>query len=114
MSNPLADLSAVDRVVYDLLRRVAAHDHPRWDVVACEVVAAVRPAVLRAAAVAASACVDCGEVHEYRTVSVDDEVFRGSWAHPRDGHGYRRRTPSTVTDWLNGLAAEVEAGDTRA
>jgi hypothetical protein len=76
--------------------------------VADRVAEAVTPAVLRAVADLASACLDCNEIHKWRQVSEDGEVFRGTWASERDGHCYRRRQGADLTEWLRGLAAEVE------
>jgi hypothetical protein len=90
-----ADVEAVARLAVDAL------DLPCRD-------ARVRAQALRDAADSGDSCTVCGEIHVYRRISSPEEVFRGSWSHPRDGHAYRRRQSETATAWLRSLAAAAE------
>lgn len=67
------------------------------------------PDVLRWAAQRAATCRDCGEVHEYRLVSPPGHVLQYSWAHPVDGHAYRKAATEPVISWLKALADHVES-----
>lgn len=70
---------------------------------------------LRDAAAALSACITCGEAHQYRKVSSPGElVERYSWASPIDGHTYQSLSwnrlgisHERLCAWLIGRAAAV-------
>lgn len=72
-----------------------------------ELVASVAAAaVLRWVADLAVACTECGKGHEYRP----DAAWPGryTWAHPVDGHPYRRTVPEEMSTWLRNVADEIE------